>query len=298
MTSLPADDPRGKGVPAAGKVMSLRYAGVCDTCGVGLAAGARAAYLRPTRTVRCLTCFDPASAASAPRSTPTMPHAPEPVETGTPGASARREYERRSARREARVRESHPRLGGLILALTEEPQSTTAWAGGARGEELLGMRLDGLAAKGVRLLHDRRIPGTKANIDHIAVGPTGVHVIDAKRYPGRRPSLRVEGGLFRPRVQKLMIGSRDRTRLVEGAHKQVDRVRSALDRAAMTDVPVHAALCFIGADWPLVGGSFVIGEVAVVWPRKLLQQLTAPGRMTETEVETVHRVLAQAFPAA
>src|SRR4051812_22725653 len=84
-------------------------------------------------------------------------------------AARRSEYERRWAKRETRIREAHPRLGGLILAISDEPQSTTAWAKGARGEELLGRGLDTLSDRGVRTLHDRRIPRTKANIDHIAV---------------------------------------------------------------------------------------------------------------------------------
>jgi len=297
---------------APAKVMRLRYAGTCAGCGAHLAAGVRAAYSGATKTVRCLPCLEPHAAASpdAPATdlasdpTQALPKAPtplptlEPVETGSAGSSARREYERRSAKREARIRDAHPRLGGLILALTDEPQSTTAWATGARGEEILGTRLAGLAQNGVRLLHDRRIPGTKANIDHVAVGPTGVHVIDAKRYEGRRPSLRVEGGLLRPRVEKLLVGSRDCTRLVDGVHKQVGLVRAALEARTLTNVPVHGALCFIEADWPLIGGSFVIADVAVVWPKKLAERLVAPGTMTEAEVETVHRALAQAFPAA
>ena len=35
------------------------------------------------------------------------------------------------------------------------------------------------------MLHDRRIPGTRANIDHIAVASSAVWVIDAKRYNGK-----------------------------------------------------------------------------------------------------------------
>ena len=278
----------GDGTAAPVKVMRLRYAGTCGGCGSALEAGTRAGYLRVTKTVRCLECLGLQGVDT-----------PEVLsdETGTAGSSARREYERRAAKREARIREAHPQLGGLILALSDEPQSTTAWERGARGEELLGTRLDGLAARGVRLLHDRRIPGTRANIDHIAVGPTGVHVIDAKRYKGR-PSLRVEGGLLRPRVEKLLVGSRDCTRLVEGMHEQVDVVRSALDAATLTDVPVQGALCFVEADWPLVGGSFVIANVAVLSPKKLAERLVAPGLMTDDDVETVHRALARAFPAA
>ncbi len=281
------------------KVMRLRYAGTCAGCGAELESGTRAAYYKATKTVRCLACIE--SDEPVPSVAPPLDPTPAPtlddIETGAAGSSARREYERRSAKREARIREAHPRLGGLILALTDEPQSTTAWASGARGEELLGARLADLTQKGVRLLHDRRIPGTRANIDHIAVGPTGVHVVDAKRYKGR-PSLRVEGGLLRPRVEKLLVGSRDCTRLVEGVHKQVGLVRSALDAATLTDVPVHGTLCFIEADWPLIGGSFVIADVAVVWPKKLAERLIAPGGMSEADVETVHRALAQAFPAA
>jgi hypothetical protein len=91
------------------------------------------------------------------------------------------------ATREARIRTAHPRIGGLVLALSDDPQSTTAWAVGAQGEELLAKRLDGLADQGVLTLHDPRIPGTRADIDHIAISGSGVYVIDAKRYK-RRPA--------------------------------------------------------------------------------------------------------------
>lgn len=283
--------------PSAPKVMRLRYAGTCDLCQTPLEAGTRAGYLQASKTVRCLSCIataeddEPGPAASPP------PVEPGPPAAGSAGSSARREYERRSAKREARIREAHPRLGGLILAVTDEPQSTTAWARGAKGEELLGRRLDGLAAEGVRLLHDRRIPGTRANIDHVAVSATGVHVIDAKRYRGR-PSLRVEGGLFRPRSEKLLVGSRDCTKLVEGVHKQVTLVRAALDSAGLADAPVHGALCFVEADWPVLGGSFVVDDVAVLWPKKLAERLTRAGGWTIAEIDHVHATLATAFPQA
>ncbi|MEO6414383.1 MAG: hypothetical protein ABIO48_17470 [Pedococcus sp.] len=58
------------------------------------------------------------------------PAAPEVVESGTAGASARREFERRKAKREQRIRPQHPRIGGFLLAISEERQST-AWDTGA-----------------------------------------------------------------------------------------------------------------------------------------------------------------------
>jgi hypothetical protein len=77
---------------------------------------------------------------------------------------------------------------------------------------------DGLA--GVRVLHDRRVPGSKANIDHLSVGPAGVFVIDAKQYSGalEKRDLR---GWFRV-DERLYVAGRDRTKLVEGVAGQAD----------------------------------------------------------------------------
>lgn len=216
---------------------------------------------------------------------------------GVAGASAQREYERRKNAREARIRESHPLAGGLILALSDDPQSTKAWAIGARGEERLGHRLDSLSGHGVYVLHDRRIPRTKANIDHIAVGPAGVFVIDAKKYRGR-PRLRVEGGLIRPRVEKLMVGSRDCTKLATGVQKQVGLVWSALQTAEFGQIPVSGMLCFVEADWPLIGGDFTIANLRVLWPKKAADRIVTPGNIDAATVQHVHRMLASSFPPA
>ena len=53
------------------------------------------------------------------------------------------------------------------------------------------------------VLHDRAVPGGRANIDHIAVVPSGVWVIDTKHYRGRLEQ-RDLGGWFvsRPAVAR------------------------------------------------------------------------------------------------
>lgn len=209
------------------------------------------------------------------------------IDAGTPGGSARREYERRRAKREARVRARFPKYGGLLLALTDDAQSTTAWKTGARGEEALGKGLNKLTPGGVRLLHDRRIPGSRANIDHIAVAASGIYVIDAKHYKGR-PRLKVEGGFISPRVEKLMVGGRDCSKLVDGVLKQVDAVRVIVG----DDVPVQGVLCFVGAEWPMIGGSFATRGVVALWPRKLFTALVNAGPIAGEEVEQLHTALA------
>jgi hypothetical protein len=84
------------------------------------------------------------------------------------------------------VRKRFGRLGGIALAVTSEPQSISAWERGYEGEHRLGKYLESLHdGKSVIVLHDRRIPGTQTNIDHIAITCSGdVWVIDAKRYAG------------------------------------------------------------------------------------------------------------------
>lgn len=269
------------------KRMKLRYSGVCRLCGMDLPARLEAIYERTTKTVRCVTCPIPGSVEvlqSAPA------EASEPG-AGAAGASARREYERRKAQDEERLRQKWGKLGGLAVALSDERQSTKAWATGAAGEERLGARLDSLASESVAVLHDRRIPGTKANIDHIVITQAGIWVIDAKRYKGRT-DLKVEGGLLRPRVERVLVGRRDCTKLVDGVLKQVDLVRDVVG-----DVPVTGALCFVEADWPLIGGAFVTRGVHALWPKRLAKALTE-AEPAGLDVPALHDVLTAHFQPA
>jgi hypothetical protein len=289
---------------AALKQTRLRYEGLCARCGTSQPARTVAGYDRVRKEVVCLPCLggavDPAVTAVDVPPPPKSPLGAVEVDAGVAGASARRELERRRARREERIRARHPRTAGLILAITDEPTSTTVWGVGATGEELLGAGFDRLSQRGVRMLHDRRIPGSKANIDHIAVTPSGIYVIDAKRHRGRRPRLQVEGGLLRPRTEKLLVGTRDCTKLVTGMHRQVEVVSRAVDylSAGRPVPPVGGVLCFVDADWPLIGGAFSVDGVLVEWPKKTYSRLTHAGPSEPAQVEAWHRDLAESFPRA
>ena len=295
----------GEQPTADGKRLKLRYPGTCRMCGIDLPGGTEAVYERTTKTVRCLTHELPAAAEPnlepAPQSTAVAVSGStgEPTDSstvavaGTPGGSARREFERRQRARQDGVRAKHPKLGGLILAVSDVPQSTRAWQVGAVGEERLGGRLTELAGDALRVLHDRRIPGSRANIDHLAVTPTGIWVIDAKKYSGR-PQLKVEGGIIRARTEKLLVGYRDCTKLVDGMLKQVQVVQAAIN----IEVAVQGVLCFIDADWPIIGGAFRTRGVDVIWPKKLYAKLQEAGHIQSARIDDLHQRLATAFPPA
>jgi len=239
------------------------------------------------RSVTCVTCHDGFAGTSPADRPPAVIMPSEPPEhprrvTGQGGASAQREYERRSAREAARkhkavaddaewrdrVKAERPVLGRLTAALTAKPvvtpesQATRAWATGAAGELRVAEILD--AADGVYALHDRRVPGSKANIDHIAVSPSGVYVIDAKKYTGQIEARNV-GGWIREDL-RLYVGGRDQTKLADAMVHQVDVVRHAMG-AAHAGVPVVPVLCFVAATWPgFRPRSFSIRGVAILWP--------------------------------
>lgn len=265
--------------------MRLRYAGTCRLCGTELPAREPAIYERATKTVRCLSCSLPALTADdgPPAKADPAPEkaaAPPSIPASRAGSSARREYERRKAKDEERLRQKWGRLGGVAVALSDERQSTKAWATGAVGEERLGARLEGCVSPSLAVLHDRLIPGSRANIDHLVVTPGGIWVIDAKRYKGR-PRLQIEGGIIRPRVDMLFVGRRNCTRLVDGVLKQMDVIRELVG-----DAPIKGALCFVDADWPLFGGSFTTREIHVLWPKQLTKILCQAGPSLVNVAET------------
>ena len=124
---------------------------------------------------------------------------------------------------------------------------------------------------GMVLLHDRRMPGSRGSIDHLAIGPSGVTVIDAENDRGR---IEVErrGGLLRERTEHLMVDGRDRTALVDGVLAQADAVRTLL--AVDADIPIRAMLCFVDGDWPW-SGPLELRGVPVLTPRRAAKLCSA-----------------------
>ncbi|MEZ4502658.1 MAG: nuclease-related domain-containing protein [Dehalococcoidia bacterium] len=290
----------------ARRQIRLRYPAVCATCGTALAPGSTAWWDASQKQATCLEhsltvdeSDDESTAATAeaalPR--PTTEELAAKVESGVAGASAQREFERRRERREARIRAEHPHIGGLILALTNEPQSTRAWATGAEGERELGQRLDEAADRGAVALHDRRIPGTRANIDHIVVASAGVFVVDAKKYAGKVEKRDV-GGFFK-RDERLFVGRRDCSKLLDGMRKQIGVVRDVLaPNSEWADVPIAGALCFVGAEWGLFSRPIELDGITATWPKALVKTFQGHEVLSPLEIDAIARALGERLPPA
>jgi hypothetical protein len=262
----------------------VKYDGPCSMCGTTLRAGTTAAWDRRLRKMHCIVC---------PTGAPAEP-SPPPLERGTAGASARREHERRLAKDEARRKEVWgDRVGGWINRLADERPSTRAWAVGATGEEELEAVLESVA--GVEVLHDRRIPGRAANIDHIVIAPAGVFVVDTKRYTGRI-EIKRKGSFFRPE-DRLYVGRFDRTKDVEGVRAQAGIVEQALiDSQVAPNPTVTPVLCFIDGDWPLPFPPNQLDGVYLEGPKSIKKLVLSASDYSPDEIERLARALAGLFP--
>jgi hypothetical protein len=218
-----------------------------------------------------------------------------PNEIGA-GASAQREYQRRSEARQRRFKRAlGPRLGGLALALTDEPQSTRAWAQGARGEREVARALAGIP--GLRLLNDLHVPGRPSNIDHVAVASAGVFVIDAKDHRGEI-HIRDLGGFFRT-DERLFVGRHDRSHLADNMAWQVDVVQHVLDSCAIAPVvKVVPVLCFVNGDWPWFRAPSEFRGVRLEGTNSIKKLFARPPLLDPGMVDAISQALASSLGPA
>lgn len=260
--------------------MRLRYAGTCVACGHVLEKGTEAYYDAASRTVHCIECPPAVLGVSS-------------LDRGNAGASAHERYERLKANRASRIRDQYgDRFGGFLLWLSPESQTTRAWAAGAVGERRLAAAMAELL--GVETLHDRRVPRTRGNIDHLLVGPGGVFVVDAKNYRGNI-HFRDVGGFFKTDY-RLYVGRRDCSKLADQMAWQVEAVKAALAAAGLATLPVTPVLCFIDGDWPLINPPSSFRGVRLEGLKSIRRLVASPGTMNSDRVAAAARALSIAFP--
>jgi Nuclease-related domain len=139
-----------------------------------------------------------------------------------------------------------------------------AWRRGAAGERRTAQLLGPLERHGWAVLHDLAVPRSRANIDHLLIGPGGVFVIDSKHYRGH---------LQLDPYGRLWHGRYPLAPALEAVSFEADRAALVLTDPDVVVVPVVAVH---GAQVPW--GKVVTQGVPVVAARRLpsmLRQLPA-----------------------
>jgi hypothetical protein len=116
-------------------------------------------------------------------------------------------------------------------------RSADPWDRGAAGERATAKALTSLPSDSWEVLHDVRWPGRPfASIGHVAIGPSGVFVIDSKNWSG---SVRLDG-------QVLLQNGRPHARELVSAREAAAAVGRLL--AVLPSAQVSSVLCFAGKD--------------------------------------------------
>jgi hypothetical protein len=147
-------------------------------------------------------------------------------------------------------------------------------------------------------LHDRMRPGTvHASIDHLAIGPGGITVIDSKNLSGK---IRVSnaGGMFGPRMDTLLVNSRDHTALVSAVEEQIEAVRNILAMRGMPHVEVNGALCINNGEGLPLFRQLRVRGVLIDSTRAVASLAGRSGALNSETVAVAHAHLLSALPAS
>ncbi len=137
---------------------------------------------------------------------------------------------------------------------------------GAAGEEVTAHALTELPENEWQVFHDVRWPGRqRANIDHVAVGPQGVVVIDTKAWSGE---IDVTAGVLRQ-------DGRRRNKFVEASVNAAEAVGGLLP--GLSPEAVLPVLCFVRPE-PVFGWA---GEVMVCSTDNLVRMMAARPRLLD-----------------
>jgi hypothetical protein len=149
----------------------------------------------------------------------------------------------------------------------------------------------GLSDRAV-VLHDRKVPDHVWSIDHIAVAPSGVWVIDVEDVHGR---VEQRDGLYCTDF-RLVVGGKDRSRLIDSMPRRAEAVTEAL--GSVDTLPVIPVICFVHAEWPLLSKPFKQRGVWVTWPRELVSMISTADVLDPPVIDEIAAELDQRLPAA
>ncbi len=224
--------------------------------------------------------------------------APATVDAGTGSDAEPHESGRRVAtlRRQPAVIFGEQVIGDIEALLVDESAPTRSRAENARDERGLAAFLDHGVSHVSTVLHNRRVPATSNNIDHLAVSSTGIWVIGVEDHTGR-VERRDVGGRLAP-DPRLFVAQRNKTELVAGVAERAMAVEQVLEKVGFSSIPIRGCLCFTDADWRFRPKLFPIDGVWVGWPQALVKTLRAAPVLERSALATLVQHLCVEFPAS
>jgi hypothetical protein len=164
-------------------------------------------------------------------------------------------------------------------------QDARNWQRGAQGERRTARQLNRLTPHGWVVFHDLAVPDSRANADHLIIGPAGVFLLDSKNWRGQL-AFTADGTLWH--------GSYPLTATLATIGFEAAAIADAL---AVPGLAVQPLLVVHGSTIPW--GEQYLGGVAVLPARRLVATLLAlPVLLTDQQVaQLAGRAMARLHPA-
>jgi hypothetical protein len=160
------------------------------------------------------------------------------------------------------------------IAIARLPREALSWGRGAKGERKTSDALTPLQRRGFIVLHDRRIPGGRGNIDHVAIGPQGIFVIESKYLSG---TIDVANN-------RLWIADNDRQNLIDEVYREAIATQIALgEHLNPLRLTVSPVLCIHGARVPLFDKR--VAGIRLFSARELRQIADGPALLDAAQVQ-------------
>jgi len=165
----------------------------------------------------------------------------------------------------------------FVIARMSPPAWIDNWQDGAIGERWTGRALRDLEAQGWHIFHD--LAASFGNIDHVAVGPGGVFLLDSKRWKGS-VTVEADSAVVRRLEDPDLHWRFTSPAHVKGLAREVHECIRASTRATVWVTPVIV----VWGDFAQgVGGdkcTFVHGDALAQWLREQPPRI-APGRVEQ-----------------
>lgn len=247
------------------KPLRLTY-GTCVSCGARIADAQEGWYSPDAHEIRCAACGVPDPSSEQPLTNESPSRGNSPIA----GSAAFREFQR---------------------------SRDTTWRRGAIGEYRTAQFLKKHLRDEAMVLHDRALPDSKANVDHIVIAPSGVWIIDAKNWRGVL-GYHAEGhGRLR---ERLFVDGVDTTHKVEAVYDAVLPIAQILNGI---DPPLHPAVVFVSPEYtfrmglrlktrgPIRHDGVLLGDA---WG--LTKEMNKPGLLGTDTIQRVDELLATTLP--
>ena len=155
----------------------------------------------------------------------------------------------------------------------------------ADGEVGLAAFLDREVGHAATVLHDRRVPTTTGNIDHLVVASTGIWVIDAKNYFGKVECRNV--GERQTPEPRLFVAHRNQTKLVASMTERANGRRAGARTDRLLERSDPGLPLFHPSRLAVPPQAVVDRRVWIGWPQVLIKTLRVTPMLERSAVATL-----------